>query len=226
MKGRVSFVERDPQNGDASITISKVTRSDAMNYFCHVKKLPEFDKKMMTLRVMEGPSQPMCNLQGELAHGNDVTLTCSSLRGESPLTYTWAKICGNQVLPANAVVDTVRGTLHISNITERDCGRYRCTVESLVGSKSCELVLPCPETPEANESSAQLIAISFTVVLVILVTIITVGCLCCRKETKRQDSANEIVDDVSTAPQWVLKNEEKAPSLLYKAKDQNVTMSV
>ncbi|XP_057676348.1 coxsackievirus and adenovirus receptor homolog isoform X2 [Corythoichthys intestinalis] len=187
MKGRVRFTARDPQNGDASITISNVSRSDAMTYggenkyliHCHCshwqcikylfsplymcveKKLPKMEKMItMTLRVMEPPSQPICNLQGEFAQGNNVTLTCLSFHGEFPLTYTWVKINGNQVLPANAVVDSVRGTLRMDSIIEQDCGSYRCTAESLVGSKSCELVLPCPDVPEAHVSSTLMMTIS------------------------------------------------------------------
>nr|XP_061801681.1 coxsackievirus and adenovirus receptor homolog [Nerophis lumbriciformis] len=221
MKGRVRFAARDPQNGDASLTISNVSRSDEMTYICIVKKLPEM-KKIMTLRVMEPPSQPICNLQGEFAQGNNVTLTCLSIHGESPLTYTWAKISGNQVLPADAVVDSIRGTLRVDKITEGDCGSYCCTVESLVGSKSCELVLPCPDVPEAHMSSALLITISITVVLVILaVSIITTGCLWWfRKKTGQYNFS-----DVPPPSRWIPKIKEILPSLHYEAKDQTVTMS-
>ncbi|XP_057676345.1 coxsackievirus and adenovirus receptor homolog [Corythoichthys intestinalis] len=225
MKGRVRFTASDPQNGDASITISNVSRSDAMTYICLVKKLPKVEK-IMTLTVMKPPSQPICNLQGEFAQGNNVTLTCLSFHGESPLTYTWAKISGNQVLPANAVVDSVRGTIRADSIIEQDCGSYRCTVESLVGSKSCELVLPCPDVPEAHMSSTLLITISITVVLVILaVSIITTGCLWCSRKKKGSYNFSEKVGDVPPPFRRISKKEEIPPSLHYEAKDQTVTMS-
>ncbi|XP_057676346.1 coxsackievirus and adenovirus receptor homolog [Corythoichthys intestinalis] len=221
MKGRIRFTAREPQNGDASITISNVSRSDAMTYSCAVKKLPEAEK-IMTLTVMKPPSQPICNVQGEFAQGNNVTLTCLSFHGESPLTYTWAKICGNQVLPTNAVVDSVRGTMRVDSIIEQDCGSYRCTVESLVGSKSCELVLPCPDVPEAHMSSALLITISITVVLVILaVSIITTGCLWWSGKKTGQYNFS----DVPPPSRWIPKIIEILPSLHYEAKDQTVTMS-
>ncbi|XP_057710300.1 coxsackievirus and adenovirus receptor homolog [Corythoichthys intestinalis] len=227
MKGRVHFAARDALNGDASLTISNVSRSDAMTYICVVKKLPEMEeKKIMTLRVMEPPSQPICNLQEEFARGNNVTLTCLSFHGESPLTYTWSKISGNQVLPANAVVDSVRGTMRLDSIIEQDCGSYLCTVESLVGSKSCELVLPCPDVPEAHMSSALLITISITVVLVILaVSIITAGCLWWSRKKTGQHNFSENVGDVPPPSQWIPKKKEILPSLHYEAKDQTVTMS-
>nr|XP_061801683.1 coxsackievirus and adenovirus receptor homolog [Nerophis lumbriciformis] len=220
MKGRVRFTASDPQNGDASITISNVSRSDAMTYNCSVK-LPDV-KKIMTLTVMKPPSQPICNLQGEFAQGNNVTLTCLSFHGESPLTYTWAKISGNQVLPANAVVDSVRGTMRVDNIIEQDCGSYRCTVGSLVGSKSCELVLPCPDVQEAHMSSALLITISITVVLVILAgSIITTGCLWWfRKKTGQYNFSDE-----PPPSRWIPKKKEILPSLHYEAKDQTVTLT-
>nr|XP_061801682.1 coxsackievirus and adenovirus receptor homolog [Nerophis lumbriciformis] len=225
MKGRARFTARDPQNGDASITISNVSRSDSMTYICIVKKSPEV-KKIMTLTVMKPPSQPICNLQGEFAQGNNVTLTCLSFHGESPLTYTWAKISGNQVLPANAVVDSVRGTMRVDSIIEQDCGSYRCTVESLVGSKSCELVLPCPDVPEAHMSSALLITISITVVLVILaVSIITTGCLWWSRKKTGQYNCSEKVGDVPPPSRWIKKKKEILPSLHYEAKDQTVSMS-
>ncbi|XP_057677473.1 coxsackievirus and adenovirus receptor homolog [Corythoichthys intestinalis] len=230
IKGRVHFAARNPQNGDASITISNVSRSDSMTYICRVMMFPDTDQKMMTLTVMEEPSQPICNLHEEFAQGNNLTLTkeefgqgnnltltCLSFHGESPLTYTWAKISGNQVLPADAVVDSV--TLRVDNITEGDCGRYRCAVESLVGSKTCELVLPCPVVSEAE--------VSITVVVVILgVAIITAGCLWWYRKNKQQYFLSEIVGDVPPAPLRALKKEEMAPSLHYKVRNMHMNQNI
>ncbi|XP_057695727.1 coxsackievirus and adenovirus receptor homolog [Corythoichthys intestinalis] len=100
MEGRVHFTSADPRNGDASITIKDVRLSDKEMYRCLVKKLPELDKKILDLTVIEAPSQPLCSVDKD-----SMTLKCSSLQGTPPLHYIWSKTTGNKVLPTQAIVD-------------------------------------------------------------------------------------------------------------------------
>ncbi|XP_057694892.1 coxsackievirus and adenovirus receptor homolog [Corythoichthys intestinalis] len=167
MEGRVQFTSADPQNGDASITIKDVRLSDMKKYRCTVKKLPELDQKIFDLTVMEAPSQPLCSVDKE---DNSMTLKCSSLQGTPPLHYIWSKTSGNKVMPTQAFVDPTGATLHF-NITERECGSYRCTVESMVGTKHCDLHLDCSLPQDDNVSSARLL--TTTAVAAIVVTITT-----------------------------------------------------
>ncbi|XP_057694186.1 coxsackievirus and adenovirus receptor homolog [Corythoichthys intestinalis] len=167
MEGRVHFTSADPQNGDASIIIKDVRPSDTEMYRCLVKKLPELDKKILDLTVIEAPSQPLCSVDKE---DNSMTLKCSSLQGTPPLHYIWSKTSGNKVLPPQATVDPTRATLHF-NITERECGSYRCTVESMVGTKHCDLHLDCSLPQDNSVSSPRLL--TTTAVAAIVVTITT-----------------------------------------------------
>ncbi|XP_061559389.1 coxsackievirus and adenovirus receptor homolog [Phycodurus eques] len=185
LEGRLQFTSANPQNGDASINITDVRLSDSTTYQCLVKKLPELDLKNVDLTVMEVPSQPQCSVDRELAEGHGMTLKCGSLHGTPPLRYTWSKTSEDQVLPPNAIVDTVEGTLR--NIFESDCGRYRCTVASMVANKHCDLVLKCslfqdtdvdsqqsPKTAVANSQQSPKTAVTVTVVFVTIFVVTTV----------------------------------------------------
>ncbi|XP_061560620.1 coxsackievirus and adenovirus receptor homolog [Phycodurus eques] len=177
LEGRVHFTLSDPHNGDASIIIRDLRLSDSGKYRCFVKKLPELDLKSVELTVMEAPGQPQCSVDGELTGGYGVTLKCKSSHGSHPLRYTWAKTSGNQVLPANAVVDTVGGTLRVDNTGERDCGNYRCTADSMVDTKHCELVLKCPplSQPHTDVDSPLLLSTTAVASIAIVVTISVVS---------------------------------------------------
>ncbi|XP_057694191.1 coxsackievirus and adenovirus receptor homolog [Corythoichthys intestinalis] len=166
MEGRVHFTSANPQNGDASINIKDVRLSDMVMYRCAVKKLPELDQKDLDLTVMEAPSQPLCSVDKE---DNSTTFKCRSLHGTPPLHYIWSKTSGNKVLPTQAIADPTGATLHW-NITERECGSYRCTVESMVGTKHCDLHLDC-SLPQPNiVSSPRLLTTTAVVAIVVTVT--------------------------------------------------------
>ncbi|XP_057691171.1 coxsackievirus and adenovirus receptor homolog [Corythoichthys intestinalis] len=189
MEGRVHFISADPQNGDASINIKDVHQSDMEKYRCMVRKLPEQDQKMLDLTVMEAPSQPLCSVDKE---DNRMTLKCSSLHGTPPLHYIWSKTSGNKVLPTQAIVDPTGGALHF-NITERECGSYRCSVESMVGSKHCDLHLDCSLPQDTNVSSPRLLtttavaAIVVTITTLFIVTVVLTIFLYRKRKDKPQD---------------------------------------
>lgn len=65
LKGRVHFTSPDPQNGDASLSITDLNLTDTETYQCKVKKLPELGIKNIILTVMERPSKPVCNMEDE-----------------------------------------------------------------------------------------------------------------------------------------------------------------
>ncbi|XP_057716446.1 coxsackievirus and adenovirus receptor homolog [Corythoichthys intestinalis] len=166
MEGRVNFTSADPQNGDASIKIQDVRLSDMKMYRCMVKKLPELELKTLELTVMEAPSQPLCSVAKE---DNSMTLKCRSMHGTPPLHYIWSKTSGNKVLPIQATVDPTGATLHW-NITERECGSYRCTVESMVATKHCDLHLNCSLPHDSNVGSPLLLTTTAVVAIVVAVT--------------------------------------------------------
>ncbi|XP_058488625.1 nectin-3-like protein [Solea solea] len=90
---------------------------------------------------MERPDKPVCYMDGEAVLGTNIKLRCKSSQGTPPLKYRWKKRSGNRMLHPDAFVDARRGDLYLDQITERDSGAYRCTVQNRVGMENCELRL-------------------------------------------------------------------------------------
>lgn len=201
LKGRVHFTSLDPQNGDASLSIKDLRPTDTGTYQCKVKKLPEIDIKNIFLTVMERPSKPVCYMEGEAMAGKRVVLKCRSSQGTPPLKYRWSKTSGNQMLHRDAFVDTIGGTLHLPEITERDCGTYLCTVESLVGIEDCEVTLNIT-SPQTMSYGLKAVAAAVPTVVVVIIAAVTVICLCRRKKQNEELCSNEILEDELPALKW------------------------
>lgn len=205
LKGRVHFTSPDPQNGDASLTITDLKLTDTGTYQCKVKKLNELDIKNIILNIMERPSKPICYMEGEAVADKDVILKCRSSQGTPPLKYRWAKTSGNQMLPCNAFVDTIEGDLYLGKTTENDCGTYLCTVESLVGMENCEITLNF--TPPQTMSYGY----EYTAAAVVTVAVVIVAVICyCRRKKNEEEFSNELEYELplsrwrSTTVSWPL----------------------
>nr|XP_061778852.1 coxsackievirus and adenovirus receptor homolog [Nerophis lumbriciformis]XP_061778853.1 coxsackievirus and adenovirus receptor homolog [Nerophis lumbriciformis] len=152
-KIRIHFTSLHPNNGDASISISDLRMSDAGTYRCYLIGDNEGIVKTMKLIVKEKLSTPVCAVEGEPVGSNDVTLKCKSSQGTPPLMYSWTKTSGNQKMPLSAIEDATGGNLFVKRISEDNCGSYLCTVESLLDTKHCEILLKCPSS-SSNKSDA------------------------------------------------------------------------
>ncbi|XP_077578069.1 coxsackievirus and adenovirus receptor homolog [Stigmatopora nigra] len=195
MVGRVHFSAGDPRNGDATINIKDVRPSDMETYRCFVKNLPGLDKKNMDLTIMEAPSQPLCSLD---KNNHNTMVKCKSLHGTPPLNYSWAKTTGNKVLPTQMIVDPINGIWQLDN-TERECGTFRCTVQSMVATKHCDLDIDCLTAQDMSASSPLLLtasgisAITITITMLVLVAIIISVILYRRWEKRSMDVSNTVV---------------------------------
>ncbi|MEE6521962.1 hypothetical protein FKM82_020321 [Ascaphus truei] len=87
------------------------------------------------------PSDPLCNVQGSLDIGNDITLTCSSVEGIPRPTYIWERLDSTPILPATATQDQFQGTILLRNISTASSGRYQCVSSNLMGARTCLLDL-------------------------------------------------------------------------------------
>ncbi|XP_036450250.1 coxsackievirus and adenovirus receptor homolog [Colossoma macropomum] len=195
LKGRVHFNSPDPKNGDASINLLSLEASDTGTYQCKVKKVPGIRSRKVLLTVMVRPSKPRCSIEGSAQVGKDVVLKCKSSDGTSPLQYIWDKTSGNKLLPANAVLDSVGGTISIRNATEAVSGTYRCTAKNRVGTDECVLELNITQPP----NTAGVIAGSVICVLLILILIALILFCCCRARQKKKyekEISHEIREDV------------------------------
>ncbi|KAL7400562.1 hypothetical protein ABVT39_014105 [Epinephelus coioides] len=141
LKNRIYFTSPEPQDGDASLSITDLRRKDSGTYQCKVRNLAREQITYIFLIVMERPDKPVCYMDGEAVLDTNITLRCRSSQGTPPLKYRWKKQSGNRMLPPDAFVDARRGDLYLDQITERDSGTYRCKVRNRVGMEDCELIL-------------------------------------------------------------------------------------
>ncbi|KAG9348629.1 hypothetical protein JZ751_002369, partial [Albula glossodonta] len=139
MKGRIHFSSADQVDGDASVNVTQLETTDTGLYQCMVKKAPGIGSRKIFLSVMVRPSKPQCSKEGLAQEGKDMVLRCLSSEGTLPLTYTWEKISHGKLLPANAMLDSIGGTMTIKNVSVFASGSYRCTVKNRVGTDECVL---------------------------------------------------------------------------------------
>ncbi|XP_061881761.1 coxsackievirus and adenovirus receptor homolog [Entelurus aequoreus] len=177
---RVHFTTPEPGHGDASIEISDLRMSDEGIYQCSLgcklnlhSSTNIIRNKIARLKVMEKLSTPVCAMEGDPVWGNDVTLQCESSQGTPPLNYSWKKMSGNQMLPPNASGDAIGGNLTVKRLSEDNCGRYRCTVENLVETQLCEILLPCLNDPVmVRRNKIKVITAAATSIVILLVVIV------------------------------------------------------
>nr|XP_061784780.1 coxsackievirus and adenovirus receptor homolog [Nerophis lumbriciformis]XP_061784781.1 coxsackievirus and adenovirus receptor homolog [Nerophis lumbriciformis] len=176
---RVHFTSPEPGHGDASIEISDLRMSDEGIYQCslecELKGLPGYTLNnfmLRNLKVMEKMSAPVCAIEGDPVLGNDVTLQCESSQGTPPLNYSWKKMSEKQMLAPNASGDAIGGNLTVKKISEDNCGSYRCTVENLVETQLCEILLPCPKAPVAvRRNKIKVITAVATAILLVVIVV-------------------------------------------------------
>uniref|UniRef100_A0A8P4KG69 Ig-like domain-containing protein n=1 Tax=Dicentrarchus labrax TaxID=13489 RepID=A0A8P4KG69_DICLA len=133
LKNRIYFTSPEPQDGDASLSITDLKLTDSGTYQCKVRYLAREQIKDILLTVIERPDKPVCYMDDEAVLDTNIRLRCRSSQGTPPLKYRWEKLSGNRMLPPDAFVDAPEGDLYLDKITERDSGTYRCTVQNLVG---------------------------------------------------------------------------------------------
>nr|XP_057911266.1 cell surface A33 antigen-like [Doryrhamphus excisus] len=149
LKGRIQFT-----GNDSSIRIDDPRSSDAGIYKCTVSSLNESFVAAVRLTFRDDWMDVVCTVEGEPVAGNAVTLGCRSMY-VTKTTYTWTKISGNRMSDANAEA-TSGQKLIMDQITEDNCGRYRCTAKrhyvpsSPDGhheTQNCDIILECPSSP-------------------------------------------------------------------------------
>ena len=197
LKGRVYFNSPEPQNGNASITITDLKFTDTDTYQCKVRKLPGISSRKIHLTVMERPSKPMCYTEGPIQVGKDLVLRCMSTKGTPPLQYSWTKTTGNKGLPPSSVVNSVSGDLYLDSIKEVASGTYLCMARNFVGMEQCDLILSFT----SSLSMAGIIAVA--VVSVLLVFIIPIIIYCCCRKKQEEEFGNDILEDEPPPHIWL-----------------------
>uniref|UniRef100_A0A087Y744 V-set and immunoglobulin domain containing 8b n=1 Tax=Poecilia formosa TaxID=48698 RepID=A0A087Y744_POEFO len=193
-KDRLKF-STEPNQGDASITISALKASDTGTYQCKVKKAPGVDMRKVTLVVLAlvPPSVPKCWVEGGEEKGATVTLRCKSSKGSIPLTYVWTRETGG-AMPATATQD-VGGELVIKNHTDSNTGTYVCEAKNSVGQAQCKYNLRA-YNPTDNVGKIVGGVIGGLLLLILLLILIWLLIVCRQKKRYQKEAANEIREDV------------------------------
>ncbi|XP_061407111.1 coxsackievirus and adenovirus receptor homolog [Lethenteron reissneri] len=196
LRGRVSFAGNVAQ-GNATVLIASLQAGDSATYECKVKKAPGIDRQRIQLSVLARPTAPMCTTAGVSELGKDVTLSCASSAGSSPLLYVWERLGGT--LPAKATADAVLGTLMLRNLTQDDSGTYRCTAQNRVGSETCVMAVAITNRTLSAGAIAGIV-LGALALLALLLLLLLCCCCCCRRRRKRREEEeimNEIHEDVA-----------------------------
>ncbi|XP_004072593.1 coxsackievirus and adenovirus receptor homolog [Oryzias latipes] len=190
---RIKFTAT-PTQGDASISISRVTDSDTGTYQCKVKKAPGVDMRKVTLVVMVPPSVPKCWVEGSEEKGGTVSLRCKSMKGSNPLSYTWKRETGG-AMPTTATQDPQTGELLFKNHTDGNTGRYVCEAKNAVGQQQCTYSL---KAYNPTDKVGVIVGAVFGALLLLLLLLFLIWVLicCCQKKRYQKEAANEIREDV------------------------------
>ncbi|KAG9482413.1 hypothetical protein GDO78_011220 [Eleutherodactylus coqui] len=87
------------------------------------------------------PSKPKCQLHGDPYIGANVTLTCKSSSGQPVPMYSWIKKTAANVVYFPPVLDSVKGTLTLTNLTADNTGMYACTSRNIAGVSECNITM-------------------------------------------------------------------------------------
>ncbi|KAM4745088.1 V-set and immunoglobulin domain-containing protein 8b isoform 2-T2 [Anableps anableps] len=189
---RLKFLT-EPNQGDASISISGLRASDTGTYQCKVKKAPGVDMRKVTLVVLVSPSVPKCWVDGGEEKGGTVSLRCKSSQGSIPLTYVWKRETGG-AMPTTATQDAQTGELLIKNHTESNTGTYVCEAKNAVGQSQCKYALRAYNPTDKVGVIVGAVIGALLLFLLLLLLIWLLIC-CCQKKRYQKEAANEIRED-------------------------------
>ncbi|XP_030593877.1 V-set and immunoglobulin domain-containing protein 8b [Archocentrus centrarchus] len=184
----------NPQQGDASVSITDLRPSDTATYQCKVKKLPGADARKLTLVVLVPPSAPKCWVEGGEEKGSTVSLRCKSSQGSTPVSYVWTRESGG-AMPSTATQNPQSGELLIRNHTDSNTGSYVCEAKNPVGSAQCKYSLHA-YNPINKAGVIAGAVIGALLLLLLLLLLIWLLICCCHKRRYEKEVANEIREDV------------------------------
>ncbi|KAM6902303.1 V-set and immunoglobulin domain-containing protein 8a [Xenentodon cancila] len=191
---RFSFAAGDPSKGDASLSISQLSPPQSATYQCKVKKSPGVDTRKMSLVVMVKPSAPKCWVEGGQLVGEALSLHCQSVKGSTPLKYTWSRTSADP-MPAGATQNSATGELKISNHSLSFAGFYLCEVNNAVGAERCRINLKANKPPNRAAVIVGTVVGSLLLVFILLVFIVLLYWKLRSRHTYEKEVSNEIRED-------------------------------
>ncbi|XP_075384117.1 endothelial cell-selective adhesion molecule-like [Tenrec ecaudatus] len=192
---RVSLVYSMPSR-NLSLRLQDIQEEDSGSYRCSVilvdsqHKTKGNSSKSLDLNVLVPPASPSCHLQGVPRVGNNVTLSCQSPRSKPAAKYQWERLLPSSQVFYTPVLDPIRGSLRLTNLSASVSGVYICKAHNIAGSAQCNITLEVSTGPGpavvAGAVVGTLIGLGLLAGLVVLYQ---------RRNNGLEEPANDIKED-------------------------------
>nr|KAF6403320.1 endothelial cell adhesion molecule [Molossus molossus] len=132
---------------NVSLRLQGLQEKDSGSYRCSLNvqdrqgKSRGHSSKTLTLDVLIPPAPPSCHLLGVPRVGTNVTLSCQSPRSKPIAQYEWERSPPSAEVFFAPVLDTIRGSLSLKNLSASMSGVYICKAYNEVGSAHCNVTL-------------------------------------------------------------------------------------
>ncbi|XP_023064296.1 endothelial cell-selective adhesion molecule [Piliocolobus tephrosceles] len=194
-KPGVSLVYSMPSR-NLSLRLEGLQEKDSGPYSCSVnvqdkKGNPSGHSiKTLELNVLVPPAPPSCRLQGVPRVGANVTLSCQSPRSKPAVQYQWDRQLPSFQTFFAPVLDVIRGSLSLTNLSSSMAGVYVCKAHNEVGTAQCNVTLEVSTGP-----GAVVVAGAFGGTLVGLGLLAGLVLLYHRRGKALEEPANDIKED-------------------------------
>lgn len=145
-KPGVSLVYSMPSR-NLSLRLEGLQEKDSGPYSCSVNVQDKNGQasghsiKTLELNVLVPPAPPSCRLQGVPRVGANVTLSCQSPRSKPAVQYQWDRQLPSFQTFFAPVLDVIRGSLSLTNLSSSMAGVYVCKAHNEVGTAQCNVTL-------------------------------------------------------------------------------------
>ncbi|XP_002924034.1 LOW QUALITY PROTEIN: endothelial cell-selective adhesion molecule [Ailuropoda melanoleuca] len=198
-KSGVSLVYSMPSQ-NVSLRLQDLQEKDSGSYRCSVNVQDHqgikrsHSSKTLELSVLVPPASPSCHLLGVPRVGTNVTLSCQSPRSKPAAQYQWERAPPSSQVFFAPVLDAIRGSLSLTNLSSPMSGVYICKAHNEVGSAQCNVTLEVSTGPGptvvAGAVVGTLVGLGLLAGLVLLYQ---------RRSKALEEPANDIKED-ATAP--------------------------
>ncbi|XP_068936801.1 endothelial cell-selective adhesion molecule isoform X2 [Petaurus breviceps papuanus] len=192
-KPRISLVHTMPSR-NISLKLVQLQEQDSGQYKCSVNVQDQGNSMSgvgsLELDVLVSPAAPSCHLHGVPRTGANVTLTCLTPRSKPVAQYRWERLPPRVQFFFSPAIDSIRGSLFLTNLSASMSGVYVCKAINKVGSAQCNVTLEVTSGPKAA-----VVAGAVVVTLVVLVVLSVLVLLYYHREKIQEEPANDIKED-------------------------------
>ncbi|XP_006867714.1 PREDICTED: endothelial cell-selective adhesion molecule [Chrysochloris asiatica] len=149
---RASLVYSMPSR-NVSLRLLDLQEEDSGSYRCSVNVYEGqllsrgHSSTSLELNVLVPPAPPSCHLLGLPRVGSNVTLSCQSPRSKPAAQYQWERLPPSSQVFFAPILDVIRGSLSLTNLSVSMSGVYVCTAHNKAGSAQCNVTLEVSTGP-------------------------------------------------------------------------------